>query len=136
RIVLVTDGYVYVFRDYPFHIPGARLAMYERGPGLVRIGSDRPGWFSRVIRRGQLTFSDGTIVYHAPIWIRRAQYIAGEGNVRTLPVAPSSQSAAVAGAGGGQWAADPTGRHHHRWWDGQAWTHHVSTNGVLGTDPM
>ena len=37
----------------------------------------------RFIRRGQLTFDDGTIVYHGFIFIRRAQYIAQEAN---LPV--------------------------------------------------
>jgi len=81
RIVLVTDRSVYIYRDLPFHIPGRRLAAYDRGPGLVRIGSDRRGWFSRIIRRGQLNFSDGTVVYHGILWIRRAQYIVQEGNI-------------------------------------------------------
>ena len=81
RIVIVTDQRVYVFRDWPFHYPGKRLATYERGPGVVRIGSDSQHWFPRVIRRGQLTFHDGTVVYHSPLWIRRAQYVAQEGNI-------------------------------------------------------
>ncbi|MGE0877827.1 MAG: phospholipid scramblase-related protein [Acidimicrobiia bacterium] len=33
------------------------------------------------------------------------------------------------------WYPDPTGRHQHRYWDGNAWTSHVSNNGVVGTDP-
>jgi hypothetical protein len=81
RIVIVTSGHVYIYRDLPFHRPGKRLAEYPRGPGLVRIGSDRTGWLSRVIRRGQLTFSDGTVVYHGIFWIRRAQYVVQEGNL-------------------------------------------------------
>jgi hypothetical protein len=81
RIVIVTGERVYVFRDWPLHYPGKRLATYERGPGVVRIGSDRDFWLSRLIRRGQLTFQDGTVVYHSPLWIRRAQYIAQEGNI-------------------------------------------------------
>ena len=81
RIVIVTDERLYVYRDWPFHYPGARLADYERGPGVVRIGSDSQSWLSRVIRRGQLTFQDGTVVYHSPLWIRRAQYVAQEGNI-------------------------------------------------------
>jgi hypothetical protein len=28
------------------------------------------------------------------------------------------------------------GRHQHRWWDGTAWTDHVSDGGVAGTDPL
>jgi hypothetical protein len=81
RIVIVTDERVYLYRDWPLHFPGKRLAVYERGPGVVRIGTDRQGWWSRLIRRGQLTFQDGTVVYHSPIWIRRAQYVAQEGNI-------------------------------------------------------
>jgi hypothetical protein len=81
RIVIVTDAHIYVYRDRPLHFPGKRLAQYDRGPGAVRIGSDRQNWFSRLIRRGQLTFHDGTVVYHGFLWIRRAQYIAQEGNL-------------------------------------------------------
>lgn len=81
RIVLVTEGGVYVYRDWPFHFPGALLAQYQRGPGVIRLGSDRQGGLSRLIRRGQLTFQDGTVVYHSPAWIRRARYVAQEGNI-------------------------------------------------------
>jgi hypothetical protein len=80
RIVLVTDQNVYVFRDWPFHIPGKRLATYTRHAGLVKLGSPNPGGFSKFIRRGQLTFEDGHVVYHGILWIRRARYIALEGN--------------------------------------------------------
>jgi hypothetical protein len=80
RIVLVTDQNVYVYRDWPFHIPGKRLAAYPRHPGLVTLGSPNPGGFSRFIRRGQLNFEDGLVVYHGILWIRRAQYIVQEGN--------------------------------------------------------
>jgi hypothetical protein len=80
RIVLVTDQNVYVYRDWPFHFPGKQLAAYSRHAGLVKLGSPNPGGFSRFIRRGQLTFEDGHVVYHGILWIRRAQYIAQEGN--------------------------------------------------------
>ncbi len=81
RIVIVTEAKIYVYRDWPFHFPGKRLAEYERGPGTVRIGTDRRNWFAHLIRRGQLTFHDGAVVYHGFLWIRRAQYIAQEGNI-------------------------------------------------------
>ena len=32
------------------------------------------------------------------------------------------------------WYDDPTGRHQHRYWDGNAWTSHVSDDGIQGTD--
>jgi uncharacterized protein YxjI len=34
------------------------------------------------------------------------------------------------------WYPDPTGRHEHRYWDGSAWTDHVSNQGVAATDPV
>ncbi|MGA1436491.1 MAG: phospholipid scramblase-related protein [Ilumatobacteraceae bacterium] len=34
------------------------------------------------------------------------------------------------------WYEDPTGRHQHRYWDGTAWTSHVSDNGIQGTDDI
>jgi hypothetical protein len=80
RIVLVTDQNVYVYRDWPFHFPGKQLAAYPRRPGVVRLGSPKTGSFSRFIRRGQLTFEDGQVVYHSILWIRRAKYIVQEGN--------------------------------------------------------
>ena len=81
RIVLVTDQNVYVFRDWPFHFPGKLLMTQRRGPGVVRIGEPAASSFMRFIRRGQLTFQDGTIVYHSFIYIRRARYIAQEANL-------------------------------------------------------
>jgi hypothetical protein len=81
RIVLVTDKNVYVFRDWPFHYPGKLLMKAERGPGVVQLGAPASSSFMRFIRRGQLTFRDGTIVYHTVIFIRRAQYIAQEANL-------------------------------------------------------
>ena len=80
RIVLVADQKVYVFRDWPFHFPGKQLAVYPRHTGVVKLGSPNPGGFSRFIRRGQLTFEDGHVVYHGILWIRRAKYIAQEAN--------------------------------------------------------
>ena len=80
RIVLVTDQNVYVYRDWPFHIPGEQLATYPRHAGLVKLGSPNPGAFSQFIRRGQLTFEDGHVVYHGILFIRRARYIVQEGN--------------------------------------------------------
>ena len=34
------------------------------------------------------------------------------------------------------WHPDPMGRHQLRYWDGNAWTDHVSDNGVQTTDPL
>ncbi|WP_088288674.1 DUF2510 domain-containing protein [Kineosporia sp. A_224] len=37
---------------------------------------------------------------------------------------------------GPQWAADPYGRYELRFWDGTAWTEHVSRHGVQARDPL
>ena len=79
--MLVTDQNVYVFRDWPLHFPGKQLMKHQRGPGVVQLGAPAASPFMRFIRRGQLTFQDGTIVYHSFIFIRRAQYIAQEANL-------------------------------------------------------
>ena len=81
RIVLVTDQNVYVFRDWPFHYPGKLLMKAERGPGAVELGAPDASGFMRFIRRGQLTFQDGTVVYHGFVFIKRVQYIAQEANI-------------------------------------------------------
>ncbi len=81
RIVLVTEQNVYVFRDWPFHYPGKLLLKLERGPDVVRLGAPEASGFMRFIRRGQLTFRDGSVVYHGFIFIRRVQYIAQEANL-------------------------------------------------------
>jgi hypothetical protein len=81
RIVLVTDQNVYVFRDWPFHHPGKLLMKAERGPGAVQLGAPAASSLMRFVRRGQLTFRDGTIVFHTVIFIRRVQYVAQEANL-------------------------------------------------------
>ena len=64
RTVLVTDQHVYVYRDLPFHRPGAQLRQYPLGPDTV----------TRV--RGKLTFSDGQIVWHSPLFAWRVRQVA------------------------------------------------------------
>jgi hypothetical protein len=127
RIVLVTDQNVYVYRDWPFHMPGKQLAAYPRHPGLVTLGSPNPGAFSRFIRRGQLTFEDGHVVYHGILWIRRAQYIAQQGNSPVgSPLSTYSPVPASSPLPGAGWFQDPGGQPMLRWWDGTAWTAHTS----------
>lgn len=55
--------------------------------------------------------------------------------------APGAQSAGDAyvsddGTTAPGWVPDPTGRYQFRWWDGMAYTHHVSTDGVSTFDPL
>jgi hypothetical protein len=64
RTVLVTDRHVYVYRDLPFHRPGERLSEYPLGPDTV----------TRV--RGKLTFADGGVVWHSPLFAWRVRQVA------------------------------------------------------------
>jgi hypothetical protein len=64
RTVLVTDQHVYVYRDLPFHQPGAQLGQYPLGPDTV----------TRV--RGKLTFSDGQVAWHSPLFAWRVRQVA------------------------------------------------------------
>jgi len=34
------------------------------------------------------------------------------------------------------WHPDPSGRNHHRFWDGSVWTEQVANDGVAGEDPL
>lgn len=64
RTVLVTDQHVYVFQDLPFHRPGERLGEYALGPETVTR------------RWGKLTFSDGRVVWHSPLFAWRVRQVA------------------------------------------------------------
>jgi len=57
----------------------------------------------------------------------------------TAPAYPGDGAPAPApapGTGTPSWHPDPTGRHHHRYWDGSQWTHHVSDSGSAALDPI
>ena len=43
---------------------------------------------------------------------------------------------AASPAGEAGWHPDPTGRHEYRYWDGTAWTAHVTTQGAAQVDPF
>ena len=53
--------------------------------------------------------------------------------IEPVPAMAAAPAAALPAA---MWAADPTGRHQYRWWDGATWTTNVATNGVVGQDPL
>ncbi len=69
-------------------------------------------------------------------------YFEASTSQETLRVLPIAQKAAAASAVAAvsvtpaQWSADPAGRHELRWWDGGAWTEHISDRGQVGIDPI
>src|SRR5215216_1811101 len=58
--------------------------------------------------------------------------MVGTGGLGTEECPVEDQGTATPRAPG--WAADPCGRHELRYWDGAAWTDHVSDAGVTGRD--
>ncbi|MGH9125918.1 MAG: DUF2510 domain-containing protein [Acidimicrobiales bacterium] len=51
------------------------------------------------------------------------------------PLAPTEPPTVTSAAPAG-WLPDPRGHHQLRYWDGGAWTEHVSDSGVTGVDPL
>ena len=82
------------------------------GGGLFDMG--RVGWVIVTLIAPPI----GLIAYAAT----RPRYVA---------LAKAADQAAVAA-----WHADPTGRHQLRYWDGSAWTNHISNEGAVGQDPL
>ena len=60
-----------------------------------------------------------------------APALAPPSPVAAAPPRPPQPVAPGPAAG---WYSDTTGRHQHRFWDGQRWTEHVADNGVPGRD--
>lgn len=68
RIVLATDQHTYVFSGRPFHRPGEKLAEYPNAAGTATLGQ---GFLSG----GQVTFSDGLVVWHSPFFAWRIRAV-------------------------------------------------------------
>lgn len=96
---------------------------------------------------------NGTVVDVAPGQAVRVRWdspwlVFLKGKVTVLPptgAQPVQQAEAFAPAGSpppaaapaaGAWHPDPSGRHELRYFDGAAWTDHVSDQGVAATDPL
>lgn len=77
------------------------------------------------------TWSAPWLVFLAGTW-RTSAAGAAPGAQPFLGAATATTAASAAAA----WHPDPTGRHQLRYWDGAAWTTHVSDNGVTATDPL
>ncbi len=50
--------------------------------------------------------------------------------------APASASYPAPASTAAAWYPDPSGHHEHRYWNGTAWTEHVSDHGNAGTDTL
>jgi len=121
--------------------------LYDRGYRWMAVFSERTG------PRGDRTFIDvrsfaaAAMTEHKPLTEQEALCeIAHMGYqiddlpkdvFMTPPATPLSPAPTnpqtTAGPG---WYPDPTRRFHHRWWDGERWTHMAATYGWTYTDPI
>ena len=119
--------------DSPF-IPAAAAAVVEAAPATV----DEPaGWASApeqaietpvlAAETADTSIADLAAQVSAP---EPVIPVAAPEPVVEPVVAPAAESAVPAG-----WYADPSGRFELRYWDGAAWTEHVSRAGQQFTDP-
>ncbi|WP_395154217.1 DUF2510 domain-containing protein [Ilumatobacter sp.] len=63
------------------------------------------------------------------------QAVAATGGVADQAVDAATEAAAAESSVPAGWYADPSGRYELRYWDGSAWTEHVSRAGQQFTDP-
>jgi hypothetical protein len=96
---------------------------------------------------GRITYAPVAVAHLTPVHATAgavAQPVAGAqaayaGQTATavlVPAAAVQPTVQLAAQPASQWAPDPTGRHHYRWWDGVTWTAHVCTQGANGLDPI
>ena len=115
----------------PF-IPAAAAAVAEATPAPV----DEPaGWASAPeqaietpVLAADASIADLAAQVSEPETVVAAEPVAAV--VAEPEVAPAAESTVPAG-----WYADPSGRFELRYWDGAAWTEHVSRAGQQFTDP-
>ena len=115
RVIVVTDRRILVCKSGRFRTTPVNEVLYEL-PRSTRIGPASGLWYK--------TQSLGEQMFIAK---RFHKYIEA---------ADQGGGAAGVGAAAGRWAADPSGRHELRYWDGAAWTEHVQDAGTQATDPL
>jgi len=114
--------------DSPF-IPAAAVAAVDETPAPV----DEPaGWASAPDEptTDAAAQSVDTSVADLAAQVSEPEPAAAEPVVEVAAAAAAADSAVPAG-----WYADPSGRFELRYWDGAAWTEHVSRAGQQFTDP-
>jgi Protein of unknown function (DUF2510) len=115
---------------------------YITGPtNVAEIVLDVPdGYPVRVVYKTRwLVFLPGKLEIETPIAQPALPYSGAtpnslpHGQPAQVPAQAPAQPATQAPA---SWNPDPTGRHEHRWWDGQRWTSAVADRGVTTDDPL
>ncbi|MGN6694996.1 MAG: DUF2510 domain-containing protein [Aquihabitans sp.] len=109
---------------------GRSGVVVDAAPGTITRVRWKAPWLIFLQGKIQVTGVEAFTPGSAPV--APAPAVAAPPAPVTAPPAPPAPAAAAPGG----WHPDPSGRHEHRFHDGQNWTEHVSTAGVAGTDPV
>jgi hypothetical protein len=121
----------------PHELAAELTRRSSEGWEVVQITFDGGSWFHAFIRH---TGSVGVAPYpgmQESAVSPTASFVGGplEGSAVSGAVAPPQASAGSAPDVPARWAKDPSSRFELRYWNGSAWTEHVSTGGVQSIDP-
>lgn len=120
------------------HTKHARLAAVGAAAGLMVLGMlfdlllDDEQAYNSWLDTGYYGGLAGAALAATLLWVAaRSVHPSGTPGTYTAPAQPHpSKPQHRAG-----WYPDPTGRHQHRWWDGQRWSADVADHGVTTSDP-
>jgi putative membrane protein len=101
----------------------------QRRFGLATVHVDVAGRRTRAEFRDRTVAEADQLVAELSELSRRARLTPVPAPVTAPAAAPLATSAPPG------WFADPSGRHHWRYWDGTAWTDHVASDGAASLDP-
>ena len=124
----------------PHELAAELTRRSSEGWEVVQITYDGAAWFHAFIRH---TGSVGVAPHpgmKTDSGVSPAAVAVGGPLEAAQPTFPQSTAPAQASAGSApdvpaRWAKDPSGRYELRYWNGNAWTEHVSTGGVQSIDP-
>lgn len=111
------------------------MTLRENGKGILNFNSELELWTR--VGRIKVNLSKGLDIRRLDRLISEA--ILGDGGSSAAPAGPATAAASAPAVAAHQaqeaaWLPDPRGKHELRYWDGGAWTAHVSDEGVQSTD--
>lgn len=89
---------------------------------------------AHIDERAKFCVQCGTLVVADPAVSAKLEPVIAEAS--PPPVQLATQQVAPKAEASPDWHPDPTGRHEYRYWDGSAWTEHVSDDGERTVDPV
>lgn len=106
------------------------------GGWQLLVGMAAPHAFEGAIhrRRSESRVDMGTAAY--TVDVRVLPDVGGQPAPQQMPAAPLPPPPPRTVLEPASWHPDPTGRHEQRYWDGSAWTQHVSDAGTVASDPV